>query len=567
MIRRRRPRKPAKSKTAQLEEKLDDLVTLLKAGAQSGPVTTFSHVPVSIGDSVSCGIVQMANSTPPRSGSEKGSVSSSSNGNIHHVPVLTSATDDCLTSSYSAVSSDVHDLGPESSLLEAEEYLTHFQTYKLKYFPIIYLPSTTTAQQLRQERPFLWLCLTAVSSKSISQQQVLGKKIRQTIAQEVVVQSERNIDLLLGLLVFIGWAHYQTTSKPFLSVFTQLAMSLVFDLGLNKPIPKDMQIMPCVKEKYWKPSTSRTMEERRAVLGCFLITSIISSFLQKIDAPRWTPHMDECLHILDERRECFNDEILVHQVRLQLISDRIAQCTLSGGLVKFTEQTREHSSLSLESLQSQLQHFKGNLLSQPNTDRVLFLHLYSAGLETALCPEILHASQLTEQQRKFLSAGLESLKSWFDIFFTIEPAAYFGFPFSICSQLIRCVRCLVTLQQSTTFSGSNWDKNEFWETAELRTILDHVITNLEQVAIPAGLENNDGSEENIFFRAAQMFRSFRVEQEANLGSNDPSTISASQNPNDVPMLHEFNEAFHPDAPLIEVSDSDWLLNFFLSPSF
>jgi hypothetical protein len=45
----------------------------------------------------------------------------------------------------------------------------------------------------------------AVGSKSKSQQQVLGSKIRQKIAQELVVQSEKNIDLLLGILAFIGW--------------------------------------------------------------------------------------------------------------------------------------------------------------------------------------------------------------------------------------------------------------------------------------------------------------------------------------------------------------------------
>jgi len=65
--------------------------------------------------------------------------------------------------------------------------------------------------------------------------------------------------------------------KPFLSVLTQLAISLVFDLGLNKRPFRDPDVMfnfkpnGCPKPS---PSTVRTMEERRAVLGCFLITSM-----------------------------------------------------------------------------------------------------------------------------------------------------------------------------------------------------------------------------------------------------------------------------------------------------
>ncbi|KAL9094342.1 MAG: hypothetical protein Q9165_003483 [Trypethelium subeluteriae] len=199
----------------------------------------------------------------------------------------------------------------------------------------------------------------AVGSKSTSQQQILGAKIRQTIAQEVVIQSEKSIDLLLGLLVFMSWAHYQAHSKPFLAVFAQLAMSLVFELGLNKPVPGEAQVAPCVKEKYLKPPTPRTMEERRAVLGCFFVTSIISSFLQKIDALRWTPHMDECLRVLDTKKESPNDKILVQLLQLQMIAQRMTESV---------EYTSEPSSLYLQSLQPHLQGFKTKLQTEARTD-------------------------------------------------------------------------------------------------------------------------------------------------------------------------------------------------------
>lgn len=64
-------------------------------------------------------------------------------------------------------------------------------------------------------------------------------------------------------------------SKPSLSVFTQLTMSLVFDLGLNKAPPKEVQTTLCVNaHECPKPPTIRTMEQRRAVLGCFLPASM-----------------------------------------------------------------------------------------------------------------------------------------------------------------------------------------------------------------------------------------------------------------------------------------------------
>lgn len=45
----------------------------------------------------------------------------------------------------------------------------------------------------------------AISTKSTTRQYELGLKIRQIVAQEMVVQSDQSVDLLLGLLTFIGW--------------------------------------------------------------------------------------------------------------------------------------------------------------------------------------------------------------------------------------------------------------------------------------------------------------------------------------------------------------------------
>lgn len=93
----------------------------------------------------------------------------------------------------------------EPSPVEAEEYLTEFQAFKIKFFPFVCIPSTMSSKQLRQERPFLWLCIMVAGSKSTSQHQVLDSKVRQIVAQEMVVRSEKNTDLLLGLLSFTGW--------------------------------------------------------------------------------------------------------------------------------------------------------------------------------------------------------------------------------------------------------------------------------------------------------------------------------------------------------------------------
>jgi len=367
-------------------------------------------------------------------------------------------------------------------------------------------------------------------------------------------------------------------------------VSLVFELGLNKPVPKDniSQALHCGKEKYSKPQTPRTMEERRAVLGCFLITSMyvrdivilndtliasrISSFLQKIDALRWTPYMDECLQILNERKECSNDDILVQQVRLQLILETIAPGTLPDGEVESTEHIRETSFPPLEIHHSQLHAIKTQLLSQPKIDGrllclnqcnslthtladVVLLHLYSTELDITLSPTFFPSNHLTFQQRESLHSGLESINSWFEVFFRIPLAAYIGFPFSIVSQLFRCI---TTLYRLKTLDDRGWDEKSVCKMVDPLHILDAIIRNLEQAVVVAGLDNSgDSPDTDVLSRTAQSFRSLRLGWEAKMAPHNLSTI---------PVQRNDNVNFLPEALSFEFIDNDWLMDL-LPPNY
>ena len=291
-VRRRNPKRPIASKSARLEEKLDGLVSLLKAGAQSDAIPANTQAIATAYDSEHPGSVRTSDKTSPSNQIEIEPTNSVLDEQLPNLPVLTPSSIDSQGTLSDSPASNLRDT-VEPSPFEAEKCLTTFRTHKSRYFPVVYIPPTTTANQLRQERPFLWLCIMTVATGSTSQHQILGSKVRATLAQEMVLKSEQNIDLLLGLLVYIGWygaftpqnknhilttpfrISYEVHNKPSLSLFTQLATSLVFDLALNKPPRKESQMLLCINiQKHQKPPTVRTMEERRAVLGCFLITSM-----------------------------------------------------------------------------------------------------------------------------------------------------------------------------------------------------------------------------------------------------------------------------------------------------
>jgi len=74
-----------------------------------------------------------------------------------------------------------------------------------QFFPFVYITPNTTASELRAYRPFLVLCMAAISNKQAERQRELFGMMRATIAQKLVITVEPSIDLLLGLLTFLGW--------------------------------------------------------------------------------------------------------------------------------------------------------------------------------------------------------------------------------------------------------------------------------------------------------------------------------------------------------------------------
>ncbi|KAJ5591583.1 uncharacterized protein N7459_001952 [Penicillium hispanicum] len=532
-MRRRVAKRTASSRVSRLEEKIDSLVSMMRTEAEPG-----------MGMSNYAGLIAVDQPAYP----SPAKTNHSSNPHIEAISHLDHQKGGRRLEHSSFVpkpvtSTDFHH--PDVPLsFEAEECLTQFRTTKARYFPFVYIPPTTTAQDLRQEKPFLWLAIMAISCRSTAQQQVLGDKIKQVVAEQMVMQSEKSIDLLLGLLAFVGWANYKVHSKPFLALFTQLAVSLVFDLGLNRPVPEEAPALPSsIFKKCARPSTPRTIEERRAVLGCFLTTSIISSFLQRIDALRWTPHLEECLQVLDQEKECLGDQILVQLVRLQLIAEKGCRATPDIG---------NDGESDVAVMASKLEEMSVSL--DNSSKNILYLHFHSIKLEIALSQASLHSGPLIALQHNSLRRGLEAITAWSDVVFAVPLADYVGFPFSILSQ---SVRCLTTLYRLATLDSPGWDKQHVQDTAHPIMVINRLIHNLEQASLVAGLDNQGAPEGDVFTRSANAFRSLRVEWEGKLGVA-PSTSSIMSPSYDV------GEIGLPDPLADDFLDNDWFMDLLTS---
>jgi hypothetical protein len=160
--------------------------------------------------------------------------------------------------------------------LESDETLlsTYMNQLSLQ-FPFVIIPPGTTPKQLQATRPFLMKVIRMVASvRHLRSMWGQSRAVIKHICDVMLVRSERSLDLLQGILVFLGFYHYFCMSHAHFNNLVHLAVSLVGDMDLSTcPNLKSRERhhrLVLVRAEETRP---RTNEERRAFLGVWYMSS------------------------------------------------------------------------------------------------------------------------------------------------------------------------------------------------------------------------------------------------------------------------------------------------------
>ncbi|KAK3313583.1 hypothetical protein B0H66DRAFT_566559 [Apodospora peruviana] len=544
-VRRKPGRKPV-SKTAQLQVKLDDLVALLRSAAATNGTGSSADALLEHAQSIS-----QAAST--RGGRSEQSVSPSTTG---HVPCL-GGVDDGLTEPSSEPTTSpetthsqhngqpaatisqsnhnhavpisatplTHDPDPYDmvSHYEAEECLNMFRSHKVKYFHFVHIPECVTAAELREEQPLLWLSIMASNLRSTSRQKALGNQLRAILSDKLLVQHQRSLDILLALLNFLGWLtyHLRLISKPFIGMYSHLAAAVIQDLGIDKSPPKATDSphpMACMRYHGFvvkhMPSTVRTVAECRALLATWLISASIASFLRRPTTLSWTPHMDDCLRVLEEQAESPLDGVLVHQVMLQRIADQVPGMSVAVDSCSTISQMKNASEFQIRALLIQLDEVKQKLPRDLPDDLALICRLHALHKEAEIHELALYASSSAQrccghplsckdppnftpqspqtphgpdlQRINALNACLKITKTWFELILAREARSFHLVSFTISAQISYFI---VTLYRLSTLDDPYWDKAMVRQIIDPLAVLDAFCDKFSLVAAEVGIEN------------------------------------------------------------------------------
>ncbi|KAF0328686.1 C6 transcription factor, partial [Colletotrichum asianum] len=310
------------------------------------------------------------------------------------------------------------------------------------HFPFVIIPAGVTASTLNATRPFLMASIRMVASIR-SPRSMRGQMYRllSYIADHMVLRCERSMDLLLGLVVILGWFHHHCIAHAQFDMLVSQAACLLGELGLKRgpsltERTRLIVMRPCELKQ-------RTNEERRLLLAVWYLSSSVSLDVQQIDPMRFSAYMEQCLRELEDSMEFESDIHVIYIVRVQRLAERISQIRANedwdGGLGLPKAPISAYASSFQAELDKLVDNMPPNFLKvQMATAR---LRLYEPPkIDTELLASLSNSlKSLTSGHNSALDIFYQAniaLKAWFDAWLAVPISAFYSCPLPMALQLI-----------------------------------------------------------------------------------------------------------------------------------
>ncbi|UKZ56835.1 hypothetical protein TrVGV298_010679 [Trichoderma virens] len=213
-----------------------------------------------------------------------------------------------------------------------EEVVSYFDIYRREFmpnYPFVIIPENLDPRALyASSRCLFWTIMAAVTPQSSATQQGVENWFRQYIADRMVVKQERNLGILQALLLHLAWGDFHFYMNTEATNFVHLAVAMALDLKLDRS-PESTKMHPksllgeawaTLNKGAMKPKV-HSADEKRAVLGLYHITSLISALFKRGNQFPWNNYLSQCCESLAESH-LESDLFLIALIKMQRVADR-----------------------------------------------------------------------------------------------------------------------------------------------------------------------------------------------------------------------------------------------------
>ncbi|GAB0137884.1 hypothetical protein EsDP_00006137 [Epichloe bromicola] len=295
-----------------------------------------------------------------------------------------------------------------------EMLLAIFRNELQPVYPFVVIGPHETAATLNVSKPFLMAAVRMASSlRNLQSMRAQMTSLMGQLTKTLLPQSVKSIDVLQGILIMAGWHHHHRhhrhhcTMHSRLSHLIAVAENLINEIGLSSP--------PTVPDRAW--------QQKRAAMGVWLLSSVMSTNHHKSPPMTFTPHMEQWLEELRIAGDAPTDRTLVFLVKIQRLTARI--CAFNPANHWLEDPTE------LQELQSELDGIQDELPDDMKSDCIIQtylttarLHLYQPPiLDARLAASLSQAISCYSVQGLLalnkLDASRDALEAWLKTWFAI----------------------------------------------------------------------------------------------------------------------------------------------------
>ena len=180
----------------------------------------------------------------------------------------------------------------DSDLIPSDLARSLFETYNsdlVGHYPAVTFPTGYSVENLRRERPTLFLAVMAVAAREAYAElsQVLDRQVLQSYANRVFMGSEQSLELVQSMILTAVWyspPERNSQGQHKLYEYIHMAATMAMDLGLGRRPSDRIRSGPPSSVNHGNPLSPESAqvdqdpkrskaEESRTLLACYIMCS------------------------------------------------------------------------------------------------------------------------------------------------------------------------------------------------------------------------------------------------------------------------------------------------------
>ncbi|PCD29550.1 hypothetical protein AU210_012086 [Fusarium oxysporum f. sp. radicis-cucumerinum] len=381
------------------------------------------------------------------------------------------------------------------SVQQADLLVADYRDTFAAKFPYVIIPEGVTSLALRQTSPMLLLAILVTTSwKLRGQQDHLDQTFLKALGTKLILEADRDMDLLRGLMVYLNWIHLHTAPKTQQAYrLASIAASIAVEFGITQRPGKNkhQQLnvetfnerpkgLSAVDAELWDP------DAMRAYLGCYQITTWYSIMTRKSSPLIYNDYLYTCAQSLAAAKEIPSDLDLVFHLEVSREAEKaytffnytdIQQTHFMGD-----QQIQVYLKAFCVKVQDWRFRFPSSLTKDPCQQ--IWPWLLEAFVRELCLSGMTRSTDFSMARIRILVDALLSTKGYFDTFLAIPPENISSLPSTHWALLGYSI--LLTASISLSIQTQGWNIESARSIIKLDTYIDAISLRVKDLSLEMG---------------------------------------------------------------------------------